>query len=117
MNIDDLLLLMGIAAQGLGRIVARLDERVNHTTGDEQRAILLQLPTLRADWRDLESDIQALSAQRAALKPPSGRVMDDLVDATNDLSARIAQDQSTSALLGMATKVSAAAGKVRQACT
>lgn len=69
MTDNEALVQLAIEAQKIGRIITNLDERLDETISDEERAaILLRLPTLRSDRRDIELEMLSIAANRDALK-------------------------------------------------
>jgi hypothetical protein len=115
-TVDDLVLDLAVAFQGLGRIIDILEERLDHTNDEnERRAIFLRLPVLESDRRDIQAKIIAIQAVKDRFPLPPVEVAAALADATSDLSARLAGAQRIDVLFGLATKVIASARQVANA--
>jgi hypothetical protein len=107
--LDDL----ALAIFSLRRLVTALEEKVLDPAlpSNEKQALLAELPILDNDRRDLAARFAAMQAKKAKLPPPNESIAKELKAATTDLSARIAEARSVSALLTLATTVASAAWK------
>jgi len=83
------------------RLTQRIDE-------DERRSILLALPTLKTDQRDLEARMAAVSADTTTFDLPSEEVFDSLKAAADALGTETTRIASASTFVATATALVAA---------
>jgi hypothetical protein len=107
----DTMLKIALASQKLRLLRDVLTDRSARvdTPQAEVNAIALALPLVSEAQRDLDREINALSAAGGAMPLPSPQALEELAEATHDLADAIAGDQKTEVLIGLGDKMLAAA--------
>jgi hypothetical protein len=112
---DENLLILAISSQQLGLLRIKRETRTAAPTcpTPEHDSIALELPLVAQARRDLDREFSARAADNS-MTMPDKTLLDELKEATQDLSNAIAGDQTMDALIGLGQKVLAMAQQVTQ---
>jgi hypothetical protein len=103
---QDVLLQLALAVHDLGTAITALQVRLTQVIADsEKQAILLALPRLKTDQRDLEATLAAMAASGKPFEPPSDKDFEALETAADQLSAATARREIASTVIDAAAAV------------